>query len=196
MFIKPSDIERLYKSNHICIIGPPGSGKTTLASRLADILGLLVVQMDDITYLFVQKHGRSPTNVEWLTILQDILMKNCLITDGFYIDSILPRFETSDVIIYYNLSTYQCLINAFRRGLKNLFKGTTSHSSTRVSFMTRFIYCFSPRLYIRIIKFYRSYGLILQRHFELLKYAKLIIRLETWQDSEEFIKQIQKRKSI
>lgn len=138
----------------ICIIGPPGTGKTTLANILANTYDYKILAMDDIDDIFQKCNDRLPNKEEWLKTLKDELKSNKYqITEGFYRESVEDRLKISNIVIYYNIGTLRCLWFAYIRGIKNLFVETSAHPITRISLEERIKYCFSPRLYWKIFTF-------------------------------------------
>lgn len=175
---------------HICIVGPPCSGKTTLAHKLGDLLQLPVVAMDDIGADIRARRGTWPDRDEWLASLQDVLTRARLITEGFYIDSVDPRFALADVIIYYDLPSRQCVVNALLRGFKNLFMATSAHPATRRTLRTRIAYFCRPHIYTRTISFRRRYGADLRRRFASLPASVQLIMLRDRAEADRLVEAV------
>ena len=157
--------------NAICIIGPPGTGKTFLASEIVDSDRSKILQMDDIEFLFFQEHNRMPNKEEWIMLLKECLKRQYLVTEGFYYESIEPRLAVSDIIIYYNAGTIRCVLRAIKRGFFNLFTTTSVHEMTRRNYWERLKYYFSPHIYLRIINFNKKYKSYIE---ERLKSADMV----------------------
>jgi len=83
---------------HICIIGAPGSGKTTLACKLGSVLKRPVIQLDDLVEDFWKRMGRGIRDEEWAEILRTPLQREHIITDGFYLSSLSYRFANADIM--------------------------------------------------------------------------------------------------
>lgn len=183
------DRNLIANANHICIIGPPGSGKTTFSKTICELLSFKHIQMDDIGYEFFLEHGRNPDEEEWLRCLELKLQEKRIVTDGFYRLSITRRFEHADVIIYFHYSRIFCLYWAFLRGLKNLWVNTTAHPSTRESFMMRIQYCFGLRLYKRIWSFY-SLNLGFLKELQRTHKSKPLVTFQNRSDMTAFLQMI------
>ena len=121
----------------IYIIGPPGSGKTTLAKKLACKYNLDFYELDCIVHDDVNKDKR--TKEEITTIFEEILKKESWIIEDVGRDIFSKGLELSDVIYYIKIPKIRVYSRIFRRwfrqklgreeysytlGLSNLFKIT------------------------------------------------------------------------
>lgn len=86
-------IERIH------VVGPPGSGKTTLASRLADALELPVHHLDEVARV---GGGRGPERsaAEREAAVQDILASERWISEGLHLGWTQPLLDEAQAIVW------------------------------------------------------------------------------------------------
>ncbi len=100
--------------NKVCIIGCPGSGKSTMARKLGEITGFPVYHLD----AYFHKRGWvERSQDEWHRILNDLLSEDEWIMDGDYGSSQDMRFAKADTIIFLDFPRYKCMINVLKRNL-------------------------------------------------------------------------------
>lgn len=101
--------------SRIIIIGSGGSGKSTFAKELGDILGKPVYHLD----AYYWKPGWIPTpNDEWDQFLNQILSEDEWIIDGNYGRTLDLRMKRSDVIIFFDLSPWITTYRVIKRRIK------------------------------------------------------------------------------
>ncbi len=99
------------------ITGNGGSGKTWLARRLAEPLGLPLVHLDDVHW----EPGRYGISRDRAVVREDVRTiaagEAWLIEGvyGLYVDIALPRTTT---LIWLDLSEEECVANIMRRGIQ------------------------------------------------------------------------------
>ncbi len=88
--------------NKICIIGGPGTGKSTLANNLGKELDLPVCHIDSINYFenWVQRNKNERDEI----ILKKINEEKWVM-DGTYVGTLDTRCKNSDFIIFLNYSS-------------------------------------------------------------------------------------------
>lgn len=112
---EPSDIPTA--SRRIVIMGNGGAGKTWLARRLAEPLGLPLVHLDDVHW----EPGRYGIARDRAVVHEDVRRiaagEAWLIEGvyGLYVGIALPRTTT---LIWLDLSEAECMANIMRRGIQ------------------------------------------------------------------------------
>src|SRR3989338_536870 len=98
--------------NKILIIGSPGSGKSTFANKLGNILNRKIIHLDKLYY----KSGwiAVPKN-KWQEIVKNLLLKEQWIMDGNYRGTIDMRLEVADTVILFDFNKFLCLYRVFIR---------------------------------------------------------------------------------
>lgn len=124
-------------NNKINIIGPPGSGKSTLGRKLSDILNYKLIRMDEVLY---DKNCRLKKNR--LEILENQILENnkCIIDGTYYSLFSKQRIDNTDHFIVCEVN---CFISLFRI-IKRQF------------LFTKTLYC-GEKISYRLIKYLFSY---------------------------------------
>jgi adenylate kinase family enzyme len=84
--------------NRINIIGPPGSGKTTLARELASIYNLPIINMDKIAH--TKKYNPLHDKPAFMTKIKTECKKDKWIMEGVYKSTLEYRMPRADMTIY------------------------------------------------------------------------------------------------
>ncbi len=101
--------------NRILIFGRGGSGKSTLATKLGEITGLPVIELDKIFW----QPGLLPTaRDEWINAQARLTKDAAWILDGDLgpFDAAELRLTAADTIILLDFSFLRCAWRAIRRG--------------------------------------------------------------------------------
>lgn len=100
--------------NKICIIG--GSGKTTLAKNLGEILDIPVYNIDGIHYL---KNWQTRDKKERDNIILDKINTTKWIMDGTYSSTLDARMDAADLVIFLDYSSFARFTGVLKRFIKN-----------------------------------------------------------------------------
>jgi adenylate kinase family enzyme len=99
----------------IAIVGPGGAGKSTLARRLGERLGLPVVHLDAAYW----RPGWVETQPdEWAETVRALASGERWITDGNYGGTMEIRFAAADTIVFLDFPRRVCLRRILRRQLQ------------------------------------------------------------------------------
>lgn len=96
----------------VIIIGSGGAGKSTLARKLGELLGIKVYHLDALYW----KPGWEKTEHDvWKDTIAEILEKDEWIMDGNFGGTMEMRARGADSIIFLDYSTARCLYGIFKR---------------------------------------------------------------------------------
>ncbi len=96
----------------IIIVGNGGTGKSTIAVKLGNILGLPVVHLDR---LFWRPGWKSVPNAEFDALLAEEVGKDEWIIDGNYNRTIEMRLQRADTVIWLDFPRLTALVGVLRR---------------------------------------------------------------------------------
>ena len=102
--------------NRISIVGGSGTGKTTLARKLGEVLNLPVVYIDAIQHK--PNWEARPKEERDKMILEEVAKEKWII-EGTYRATLKPRFEKSNLIIWLDYSTFTQVKGVIKRYLTN-----------------------------------------------------------------------------
>lgn len=103
----------------ILIIGGNGCGKTTLAQKLTNKLGLPLIHLD---VLYWRDNWESASKDEFDELLMKELLQPKWIIDGNINRTIPLRLKYCDTVIYMDFSRIKCVYGAIKRVVKNYGK--------------------------------------------------------------------------
>jgi adenylate kinase family enzyme len=131
----------------IVILGCAGSGKTTLARRLAERTGAPVICLDEMW----QRHWDGTDVPVFRSLLKKVHARDEWISDGnFALASFDIRLPRATLVIWLERSKLVCAWRAIRR----LFKRGEAHCLGRLTDVVAFIWKFDrvnrPRIALRI----------------------------------------------
>lgn len=95
----------------IAIIGLPGSGKSTFATRLGKTLSIPVHHLDK--HMFDGRTKRDKQ--EFLSIKEALVNEKSWIIEGCSLSTLEMRFARADTIIYFHLPRWLCIWRVFKR---------------------------------------------------------------------------------
>lgn len=84
------------------LIGPPGSGKSTFASKIGKILGIPVHHLD--RHMF-EPGGKKRDKQEFIEIQKAMLGEKAWVVEGCSFSTFEMRFARADVLIYLYLQS-------------------------------------------------------------------------------------------
>ena len=109
-------MEKFKHIKRICIIGGPGTGKTTLSNNLAKELNLPVYHIDGIHHL---ENWQIRDKEERDKIILNIVDEEKWIIDGTYKSTLAARIKSADIVIFLNYSKIARLKGILSRYFKN-----------------------------------------------------------------------------
>jgi adenylate kinase family enzyme len=109
---RPAYAPDVPEMRRIAIVGPTAAGKSTLARRLGDALGLPVHHLDA---LYWRPGWQAMPPDEWEALLGDLVGQARWIVDGNFTASMRDRLEAADTLVFVDLPRRVCLVRAVRR---------------------------------------------------------------------------------
>jgi len=104
---------------HVAILGRGGAGKSLLAQRLSNKLGLPVIELDRI---FWQPGPRPTPEGDWAKIQRELVIRDRWIIDGDlgpYDTGLELRLGAADTIVVLDFALWRCVWQALRRSREN-----------------------------------------------------------------------------
>ena len=105
------------------IIGPAGSGKTTLANKLSSISSIEYTNLDDLFWCNENgSYGKKRNDIERNDMLNKALQNDSWIIEGVYVEWPKKAIEESDVLIFLNFPKYLVSYRIIKRFLRRKLK--------------------------------------------------------------------------
>ena len=98
----------------VIVVGPGAAGKSALAVRLGDIIGLPVIELDE---LFWRPGLAAMPRDQWAAIQRELASQESWIMDGDLgpYDVIDARLQAADTVVFLDFSPLRCAWRAIRR---------------------------------------------------------------------------------
>lgn len=90
----------------ILVIGSGGAGKSTVAVRIGERLGLPVIHLDAH---FWQPGWVEPSKVEWERVVRQLIARDAWVMDGNYGGTLGLRIAAADTVVFLDLPRLLCL---------------------------------------------------------------------------------------
>ena len=101
----------------VLVIGTGGSGKTTVARRLAERTGLPLIHLDALYW----RPDWQPTPAEeWRATVQHLVGGDAWIIDGNYGGTLDLRVEACDTVVFLDLPRVVCLWRVLKRQARHI----------------------------------------------------------------------------
>jgi adenylate kinase family enzyme len=107
-----NSIARLASAQRILVLGSSGSGKTTFAIRLGQILNIEPIHLDAC---FWKPGWVNTPKSEWREIVSSLVQQDSWIMDGTYESTLDIRIPAADAIILIDRSRWGCLWRILKR---------------------------------------------------------------------------------
>ncbi len=105
--------------NRVMVIGCCGAGKSTFAGRLAQIIPLPIIHLDQEYW---QPDWNEPEKEVWHEKVRQLSLQEKWIMDGNYGSSLDIRLQKADAIVFLDYATMSCIYRVSKRIWK--YKGT------------------------------------------------------------------------
>lgn len=104
----------------VLVIGPGGAGKSTLARRLGERLGLEVVHLDRLYW----RAGWVETGKEeWARRVAELVGREAWVIDGNYSGTLERRLEACDTVVFLDLPRALCVWRVLKRMVTSRWRG-------------------------------------------------------------------------
>jgi adenylate kinase family enzyme len=100
----------------ILVIGSPGAGKSTLASRLARHLNLPLIHLDKE---YFGPGWAMPAKQEWRERVEALAARPAWVMDGNYASTFDLRVPRATAIVWLDLPRWQCILSVLWRVARN-----------------------------------------------------------------------------
>lgn len=120
----------------ICVVGAPGTGKTTLSKKLSKIYKLPVCHLDSLHQL---PNWELRDEKERDNMILEETKKEEWILDGTFTNTLLERVNRADLVIFLDYSTIAALKGVIKRIIKDHGKEKPDMPGCREKFDMSFI---------------------------------------------------------
>ncbi|WP_227061497.1 AAA family ATPase [Acinetobacter pittii] len=160
----------------ICIVGPSGAGKTTIANKLAQQLKISTHPFDEI-YWNISGSEFVKNSEEKISLgIKEIILQDSWIVEGAYDKRLLPLLLESSLILKLEVPFYLRTIRLLQRYLKSVATGKRPKETLKNTIeLIRFSYSFDKRLE----KFLSSNAQLSKKTIPFNNYSKAINIIQT-----------------
>lgn len=161
-------------------MGSPGTGKSTLAKRLHDVLGLPLIHLDQCYW---KPNWQKREESEWHEIVANLVKGDEWIIDGNHRKTFELRLPTADVIIFLDIPRAICCWRVLKRIIKKNRQDRIEGCEERIDleFLIWILWKFPQVSKKKILK-----------RLEEVKHKKKVFILKSSKDIEEFINSLKK----
>jgi adenylate kinase family enzyme len=137
----------------ILVIGSPGAGKSTLASRLAGRLNLPLIHLDRE---YFGPGWTTPPRAEWRERVKALAARPAWVMDGNYASTFDIRVPRATAVVWLDLPRWQCALSVLWRVARNYGRprpdlGTAGPERFDWSFM-RWIWSYPEKMRSKTIR--------------------------------------------
>jgi adenylate kinase family enzyme len=144
--------------HRIMIVGCSGAGKTTLATRISERLGLPLIHLDSYYW---SPGWKEPDPADWYRVVESLAAAPAWVMDGNYWMTFGPRMAHADSLVWLDYSRGVCLWRVSIRTLQWLGRCRPELSGCRerltLSFL-RHVWTFRAEYRPRIVAALQRYG--------------------------------------
>jgi adenylate kinase family enzyme len=137
----------------VLVFGRGGSGKSTLASKLGEITGLPVIELDKI---FWQPGLHPLPAAEWVNVQRRLIKRDSWIMDGDlgHYDAVEVRLQAADTIVVLDFGLVRCAWRAMRRGRErsDFWRWLIAYRRRSLPVLLQAISKFAPRATLHLMK--------------------------------------------
>lgn len=101
--------------SRVLVIGSPGAGKSTLATRLAEVTGLPLHHLDDAYW---GPMWTIPEPDQWERYQRELVGTTRWIIDGNHLSTLHLRVPRAEVVVLVDATVPRCLVRVIRRALR------------------------------------------------------------------------------
>lgn len=134
------DVDSLTHCTRINVVGTSGSGKSTFARQLGEVLGLPYIEMDS---LFWRPDWQETPDPELFQKIRDVTASDQWILDGNYTRTIPEKWKRVERVIWLDLPFVTTISRVTKRCIKRsisrqeLWPGTGNRESLRKAFLSK-----------------------------------------------------------
>lgn len=112
----------------IHIIGSVGSGKTTLARKLSEVMGIPYYEMDNVVWIRNQHGDVRRTEQEKEVLIEQITRSSWWVTEGVHTDEwVQPAFQRADLIVFLDIPYMLRVYRIIKRFIKQKMRLEKAH---------------------------------------------------------------------